>query len=196
MQPQDITDVIERARAGDREAWNTIVGEYASLVWWVIRGFRLTQGQAADAAQTAWLRLIEHLDSIREPERLAGWLRTTTRRVCLEILRESSRETPVDYGEAHAAATLGRTREQEEDGPEAATVREEHQRLVRTALSTLPPRDRALLELLASSDTVSYRQIGGQLGMPVGSIGPTRARVLARLRAALEREGIRDAALR
>jgi len=196
MESDEITNLVQRARAGDQAAWNAIVDEYANLVGWVVRSYRLGASQAADAAQTTWLRLIEHLDSVREPDRLGGWLSTTARRVCLEIMRQSRREYLVDscedQGEVETA--IGRYQDVAEDGPEARTIRQDQQRVVRGVLDTFSDRDRTLLELLASDD-VSYKGISERLGMPIGSIGPTRARLLVRLRLGLEAVGVRDATL-
>src|SRR3712207_8783081 len=80
MDTAEVTDLVRRAVRGDQRAWQEIVDEYGGLVWSVARGFRLSEAQMADAVQTTWLRLVEHLAEIREPERLPGWLRTTTRR--------------------------------------------------------------------------------------------------------------------
>jgi RNA polymerase sigma factor (sigma-70 family) len=196
MESDEITNLVQRARAGDQAAWNAIVDEYANLVGWVVRSYRLGASQAADAAQTTWLRLIEHLDSVRQPDRLGGWLSTTARRVCLEIMRQSRREYLVDscedQGEVETA--IGRYQDVAEDGPEARTIRQDQQRVVRGVLATFSDRDRTLLELLASDD-VSYKGISARLGMPIGSIGPTRARLLVRLRLGLEAVGVRDATL-
>jgi RNA polymerase sigma factor (sigma-70 family) len=196
MESDEITNLVQRARAGDQAAWNAIVDEYANLVGWVVRSYRLGASQAADAAQTTWLRLIEHLDSVREPDRLGGWLSTTARRVCLEIMRQSRREYLVDSCEdqAEAETAIGRYQDVAEDGPEARTIRQDQQRVVRGVLATFSDRDRTLLELLASDD-LSYKGISERLGMPIGSIGPTRARLLVRLRLGLEAVGVRDATL-
>jgi RNA polymerase sigma factor (sigma-70 family) len=194
MEPSEVTVLVSRAIAGDRAAWNAIVDEYAGVVWSVVRGFRLGEAQAADAVQTTWLRLIEHLTAIRDPERLAGWLRTTARRSCLEVIRTAGREQLVaDHPED--AATARRQGDGRDDGPETALLRREQRDAVRRVLATLPERQQQLMALLVAVPPVSYEEISARLGMPVGSIGPTRSRVLARLREALEREGICDMVL-
>jgi RNA polymerase sigma factor (sigma-70 family) len=165
-------------------------------VWAVTRTFRLNDAQAADAVQTTWLRLVEHLTEIREPERVAGWLRTTARRVCLATVRESGRELLTDISEEHAGLVSDRySAAADESGPEVSAVRRDQQVLVRRAVATLPERHRVLLGLLASSPPASYEEISAWLGLPVGSIGPTRARILTRLRAELETVGLPDMAL-
>ena len=194
MEPEQLTDLVRRAARGEQSAWQAIVEQYSRLVWSVARGYRLSEAQTADAVQTTWLRLIEHLPEIREPDRLAGWLRTTAQRVCLATLRELRREEPIESCERHLA-TDDRRPVGEESGPEECAVRLDHQVLVRRAVATLPERHRALLGLLVSSPPISYQEISAGLGMPVGSIGPTRARILARLRLELATAGLYDAAL-
>jgi RNA polymerase sigma factor (sigma-70 family) len=193
MDAAEVTGLVRRAAQGDQRAWQGIVDEYSGLVWSVARGFRLDEAQMADAVQTTWLRLVEHLTEIREPERLPGWLRTTTRRTCLATARQSLREQPVDAAEQSAAWDHGG--HLDDAGPETSAVRQDQQVLVRRAVATLPPRHRALLGMLVSSPPVSYEEISAGLGIPVGSIGPTRARILGRLRTALETAGLHDAAL-
>jgi len=193
MDTAEVTDLVRRAARGDQRAWQGIVDEYGGLVWSVARGFRFSEAQTADAVQTTWLRLVENLAQIREPERLPGWLRTTTRRVCLSMLRDYCREQPTDDVEPPSAAL--RWGPADDAGPETAAVRRDQQVLVRRAVDTLPPRQRALLGLLVSSPPVSYEEISAGLGIPVGSIGPTRARILARLRTTLETAGVHDLAL-
>ncbi|HEU5268147.1 MAG TPA: sigma-70 family RNA polymerase sigma factor [Jatrophihabitans sp.] len=192
MDSDEIADQVRRARDGDAQAWETIVGEFTNLVWATVRGFRLSDAQAADAVQATWLRLVEHVDAVREPARIAGWLSTTCQRVCLEIVRGAGRETPVDpQDEARMASVADPSVAHE---PEWAAVHREDMRLVQEALAHLDERDRTLLRLLASSQRPSYQQIAARLGMPIGSIGPTRARALNRLRAALAELGLVDLA--
>jgi RNA polymerase sigma factor (sigma-70 family) len=193
MDSAEMILLTRRAGDGDRTAWNAIVDEYSVLVWSVVRGFRLGEAQAADAVQTTWLRLVEHIDKIRDPARLPGWLRTTAHRVCVDAIRESGRELPVDTHHENTGPIQDRFRE--EDGPEASALRHEREALVRAALADLPARHRMLLALLVASPALSYEEIGARLGMPVGSIGPTRARILGRLRTALEAADFHDLAL-
>ncbi len=195
MDSAEVTAVIRRAAEGDQGAWTVIVEEYGGVVKAVARGYRLSEGQTADAVQTTWLRLVEHLAAIREPDRLAGWLATTTRRECLAILRKTDREQPTDSCESCLGAAADRYSAPEEAGPEVVAVRQDHRVLVRRALATLPEQHRVLIGLLACSPPPSYREISAGLGMPKGSIGPTRKRILARLRVELETAGLNDMSL-
>jgi RNA polymerase sigma factor (sigma-70 family) len=194
MDSAEVTVLIHRAAEGDRAAWHAIVDEYAGLVWSVVRGFRLGDAQAADAVQTTWLRLIEHVSAIRDPERLPGWLRTTARRACLETIRGAGREHPVAEHWEDARPASNRP-DADDGGPESCSIRKEQQRLVRAALAALPERHQALVRLLVASPPASYEEISEQLDMPIGSIGPTRARILARLREALAAQDLCDSAL-
>jgi RNA polymerase sigma factor (sigma-70 family) len=193
MDTAQVTDLVRRAAQGEQQAWQGILDEYSGLVWSVARGFRLSEAQTADAVQTTWLRLVEHLTEIREPERLPGWLRTTTRRVCLSMVRDYCREQPTD--DVEPPTTALQWSPADDAGPETCAVRRDQQVLVRRAVSTLPPRQQALLGLLVSSPPKSYEEISAGLGIPVGSIGPTRARILARLRTMLAAAGVHDLAL-
>jgi RNA polymerase sigma factor (sigma-70 family) len=194
MSSAEVTVLVRRAAAGQQAAWEELVDQYSPLVSSVVRGFRLGETQAADAAQTTWLRLVEHLTDIRDPERLPGWLRTTARRACLAIIRESGREQLTDSVD-DLGTTADRYRDAGYDGPEVRVLRQDQQALVRRALADLNLRQRALLALLVASPRLSYAEIGARLDMPVGSIGPTRARILARLREALETADLHDLAL-
>jgi RNA polymerase sigma factor (sigma-70 family) len=196
MEPAEVTVLIHRAAEGDPTAWNAIVDEFAGLLWSVVRGFRLNEAQSADAVQTTWLRLVEHIADLREPEHVAGWLKTTAHRVCLQVIRQGGREQLTDWEEDRGPVSGVRYEGPDEDGPEAAAMRQEQQVLVRRALAELPDRHRQLMELLVASPPISYQDISARLGMPVGSIGPTRARILARLREALATVGLQDLVLR
>ncbi len=189
---RDVADLLRRAAGGDQAAWHDVVERYSALLWSVVRRFRLPDAQAADAVQATWLRLLENVDTIRDPERLAGWLRTTVRRECLETIRRSGRERPSDPHAPQAAVEP--VSDRADADPEAVLLRRERTDLVRAAVRALPEHSQQLLGLLVASPALSYEEIGARLGMPVGSIGPTRARVLARLRASLADAGLRDAA--
>jgi RNA polymerase sigma factor (sigma-70 family) len=167
--------LVRSAASGDRSAWDSIVERYSGLVWSVARGHRLGPADAADVTQTVWLRLVENLDRLRDPEHVGGWLATTTRHECLRVLRRNGREVPGDDVQVDAPTAV-------EDSPEWHTLSSESRRLVWLALSHLSERCKLLLRALAYSPDSSYAEISDALGMPVGSIGPTRARCLERLR--------------
>ena len=107
MEAAEVTVLVHRAAEGDPAAWNAIVDEYAGLLWSVTRGFRLNEAQAADAVQTTWLRLVEHVADLREPAHVAGWLKTTAHRVCLQVIRQGGREQLVDWDEDRGPVSAG-----------------------------------------------------------------------------------------
>jgi RNA polymerase sigma factor (sigma-70 family) len=177
----DITRIVSAAADGDQQAWDLIVARYSALLWAVTRAHRLGTADAGDVVQTTWLRLIEHLPQIRNPEGLGSWLATTARRECLGLLRSGARCQPseevellVDAGADHAEL-------------DSALLTAERDAELWAAFGRLPARDRALLRLLAVDSPPSYQEISAALGMPIGSIGPTRARSLERLRRELLR---------
>lgn len=171
------TALVEAAARGDQDGWDEIVQRYLPLVYSVIRRYRLSPKDAEDVSQTVWLRLVEHLDSIREPRALPMWIATTTRNEALRLVSAHRRTTPVDPLGASTLDVEADVAELDED-----LLRAERQQAMRAGLAALSPRHRELLLLLVADPPLSYEQIGARLGMPVGSIGPTRARCLARLR--------------
>jgi RNA polymerase sigma factor (sigma-70 family) len=163
---------------GDSGAWDEIVSRYSGLVWSVPRGFALSMADAADVSQTTWLRLVEHLGRLREPEHLGGWLATTARHECLRTLRKGGREVvPFD---ADIDIESG------EPTPEAVVLHDERDRLVWLSLGEIPQRCQVLLRALSTSPPPSYDEVSAALGMPIGSIGPTRARCLDHLKKRLQ----------
>jgi RNA polymerase sigma factor (sigma-70 family) len=166
--------IVAAAARGDESAWKQLVDRYTGLLWGVARAHQLTGSDAADVVQTSWLRLVEHLPEIRNPGCIGAWLATTARRECLRTLRRSARLQPADGIELLA--------DEEVPDVDAQVLRGERDAALWRAFSRLPARDRALLRLLSSDPAPSYEEIAAALGMPIGSIGPTRARALDRLR--------------
>jgi RNA polymerase sigma factor (sigma-70 family) len=163
--------MVAAARLGDERAWRQLVSRYTPLVLSVIHRDGLSRADAADVNQTLWLRLVEHLDQIRAPAALPMWITQTTRHECLRVVRTSRRVQLVD------TITLI-----DETAPDEALLAAERHRALREGFAQLPERCRALLALLVVDPPVSYEEIGRQLAIPVGSIGPTRARCLRKLR--------------
>ncbi len=169
-----LRELIDAANAGDQVAWDAIVDRFNGLVWSTTRAHRLSAADAADVVQTTWLRLVEHLDRIRDPERLGAWLATTARHESLRLIRLHGRELPTD--DADALDSPG------DDGVDHALLTAERDTALARALSTIGERCRALLRMLSAPEPPSYEEIGAALGMPIGAIGPTRARCLDKLR--------------
>jgi RNA polymerase sigma factor (sigma-70 family) len=174
-----VAELIEATMDGDESAWGELVRRYARVVRAVIWRYRLRDRDAEDVSQTVWLRLIEHLHSIREPEALVGWLSVTTRNECLRQLNGSSRTLPVDP--MTAPEPTGPTAEPQPE-PDADLLRAERYEVLRHGLAELAPRDRQLLFLLIADPPVPYAEIAERLDMPIGGIGPTRKRCLDKLR--------------
>jgi RNA polymerase sigma factor (sigma-70 family) len=172
----DVPQLVTAASRGDQGAWNAIVDRYLPLVYSVTRAYRLSRSDAEDVNQTVWLRLVEHLDHLREPRALPKWILTTARHECSRLTRAGRREQPVD---PLTDRTLGGA--VDDEVVEADLLRAERQQSLRDGLARLRPADRRLLVLLTEDPPRSYREISELTGMPIGSIGPTRARSLARL---------------
>lgn len=175
-QEPDVSALVRAAAEGDEDAWAALVERFSGLVWSVTRGFRLSHHDAAEVSQTAWLQLIEHLGDIREPERVGAWLATTTRRLCFLTVRKAGRAVPMDLDDGHLASP-DTTAEFD-----AALDMGERRAALARALEDLPEPGKALLRLLSSDPAPSYAEAAAALDMPIGSIGPTRARCLDRLR--------------
>jgi RNA polymerase sigma factor (sigma-70 family) len=174
---QTTAELLAAASSGDRSAWNALVDRYARLVWSVARGFALSAADAADVSQTTWLRLVENLGRLRDPEHLGAWLATTARHECLRILRRSGRElVGVDDLDVEAG----------EPTPEKVVLDRERDRLLWRSLGEISQRCQVLLRSLATVPPPSYHEVSAALGMPIGSIGPTRARCLENLKKRLD----------
>jgi len=169
-----LADLVRAAAGGDEAAWNALVDRFSSLVWATARAHRLSRDDAADVAQTTWLRLVEHLDRIREPERLGAWLATTARHESLRVIRRGGREQPTDQSDLFEAPA--------DDAVERLLVDPDRDAALWRGFAALSERCKSLLRLLVSDEEPSYDEIGAALGMPVGAIGPTRGRCLEKLR--------------
>lgn len=169
--------LVRRASAGDRAAWYGIVERYSPLVWSICLRYRLSREDADDVGQSVWLLLVEKIGSLRDPAALPGWLATATRRECLRVLRTAPR---------HVHAGLPPDDQLPPD-VDAATMEEhvlaaERNAALRAAFAELPPHCRELLSMMICDPPFRYEEISAALDMPVGSIGPTRARCLERIR--------------
>lgn len=176
----DVGLLVRQARGGDLGAWERLVDKFSRLIWAMTRDFRLPESDAADVVQATWLRLLEHIDRIEYPERIGSWLATTARHECLRHLAAGKKVMLMHDEEA----TLGDSASHQPDVDERLLADERAQE-VREALTMLPGRWQQLLELLMADPPASYTEISDQLGLPVGSIGPTRGRCLDRLRVIL-----------
>jgi RNA polymerase sigma factor (sigma-70 family) len=164
--------LVQDAAAGNQDAWNTLVEKFAPTVWAIARGHRLSSADSTEVFQTTWLRLLEHFDRMEDPGKVGVWLATTARRECLRALRMNGESLATE--EAGDVPTVS--------APERQSMSDERQRKVNRLVEQLPVRHQILLRLLSSESPLTYVDISEALSMPIGSIGPTRARALARLR--------------
>jgi RNA polymerase sigma factor (sigma-70 family) len=178
---QTVAELVAAARMRDKTAWEELTRRYGTLVRGVVARYRLQEADAADAAQYTWLRAIERLETLRDSERFGAWLASIAGRECLALLRRSRRERP---DEAMLEAQVSPA-----SGPESLVVAAEINRAVVAAVADLAPQRRQLVNELFYRPDQDYGQVSRSMNMPVGSIGPTRGRVLAGLRTSLDRAG-------
>jgi len=176
-----IAGLVSAARGGSEEALGQIVTELSPLLWQVARAAGLSRGDAEDVLQTVWLRLLSHLDGIHNPMALTGWLVITTRREAWRVHGAGRRQRPADQD---WLAALPDT----EPGSEEQAIVDDERRVLWAAIAQLSPRCQELLRIIAFVPRPDYQAVAAELGMPIGSIGPTRGRCLAKLRALLADE--------
>jgi RNA polymerase sigma factor (sigma-70 family) len=175
---------LERIARGDAAAWAEIAVRYGPVVRAIAgRTYGLGPADTADVVQNTWLRLLERAETIRDPERIAGWLATTARREALAIARRRSIETSLNAVDGDPPSP--------DTSPEAQALDAETRLLLQRATDDLSNRGRALIDVLFFDPArPPYAVAARRLGMPIGSIGPTRSRALRNLRAALGCEGV------
>jgi RNA polymerase sigma factor (sigma-70 family) len=176
-------ELIAACRQDEAAAWDQLVARYERLVHRIPLRYGLSRAEADDVFQTVWLTLLEKLDTLREPERVASWLVTTTRRAAWDLRRGSEHERIQATDPAELPEVL--------DGltPEEEVGRFQQAQRAQQAAARLDQRCRRLLYYLyQDSDNPSYAEIADKLGLSIGSIGPIRARCLDKLRAILEDE--------
>ena len=188
LSPEEAERHVADAAAGDRAAWERLVDAYGGLIWAIARNHRLSPGDAADVSQTTWLRLLENIDRLTDPTRVGAWLATTARRECLRLRARRQRMVLVaeqidpTLDPLYAAAP----------DPDSGVLDAERDAAVRRALATLAPRCQQLLRLLMLDPPPSYEEISAAVGIPVGSIGPTRGRCLDKLKALVTSAGVEN----
>jgi len=179
VESNPVPRLVAAAVNGEAAAWHALVARYTPLLLSVVRRHRLQDDDAEDVVQTVWLRLVEHLGELREPAALPGWILTTSRHECLRIIR-GRRVMPSSDPFGHRGAAGAEVVEETLD---ATMLDAERHEALLAAVAELPDRQRELLTLLIEDPPVPYEEVSARLGIPVGSIGPTRARALARVRA-------------
>ena len=169
-----VAALVEGAARSDDNAWNALFTRHNKMVTAIARAHGLADADVADVSQTVWLRLVEHVDRIREPERVGSWLATTTRNECMRVWRQRGKVTLL------ADPNL-LERVVDESTPEPAVETHDRDRQLRAAVATLPTNQQAILGKLMSDPAPSYLEVAEDLDIPVGSIGPNRQRCLRTL---------------
>ena len=170
---RELAAIVSAAAAGDAAALRSLVDRFDRALRSVTRFYRLSQWDADDIIQTTWLAFLEHGRTLREPSAVSGWLMTTARRQSLRLLQRRMREQPTDD------PTLG---DNLDGDPHDELLAAEQRAALLGALEELPLRKRRLMTLLVAKPDMSYEEVGETLGMPIGSIGPTRLRSISHLR--------------
>jgi len=172
-----VTDLVARAKDGDRQAWDALIERYAPLIWSICRRHRLGRADADDVGQSVWLRLVDQLDRVRDPAALPGWLATTARRECLRVLCATQGPRATVYARDVESLPDERT-----GLADQGLLAAERHAALREAFGQLPPNGQQLIAMLIADPPVPYAEISAQLGIPVGSIGPNRSRYLDKMR--------------
>jgi RNA polymerase sigma factor (sigma-70 family) len=171
-------ELVSRIRARDESAWCEMSDRYESLLRWIARQCRLSAEDTDDVVQLTWLHCLEHINQLTDPQRLGGWLATICRRECIRLATKGRREVPLSESDL---ARLADGRCADGDPYVEVVVHDQNNRLF-NAISALPKRQKMLLAELLKQEDQSYLDLSRRLGLPVGSIGPTRQRAVARLR--------------
>jgi RNA polymerase sigma factor (sigma-70 family) len=174
-----IAVLVSAARDGSDDALGQIVTELSPLLWQIARAAGLSSGDAEDVLQTVWMRLLAHLDGIRTPAALTSWLVVTTKREAWRVRGAGRRQVPADQEWLAALPD-------QEAGSEEQAIMGDERRVLWAAIAQLSPRCQALLRIIAFTPRPDYQVVAAELGMPLGSVGPTRGRCLAKLRALLD----------
>jgi RNA polymerase sigma factor (sigma-70 family) len=167
--------LVARAAGDDQQAWDELIERYAPLVWAICTRYRLSSHDIEDVGQSVWLLLVEQLGKLREPAALPGWLATTTKRECLRVVTATRKSQQLGSTVDDALVADKRAIDEE-------ILVAERNAALRTAFAELPPHGQHLLAMLFRDPPCSYSEISATLGIPIGSVGPQRARCLERLR--------------
>jgi RNA polymerase sigma factor (sigma-70 family) len=171
---RELASLVRSAGKGDPQAWEALVERFTPMLRAVAGSYRLNGADGDDVAQATWAAAFTHLDRLRDPEAIGGWLAVTARREALRVIERRNRELAVDEPRGPTTA--------DPSTPETALLAAEEHEVVHAAVGRLPERQRRIVRALLRHADVSYVELAGRLRIPTGSIGPTRQRALARLR--------------
>lgn len=170
---RELQSLVDAAIGDDQRAWERLVGEFTPMIRGIARRHRLGAFDQDEVVQRTFLALVRHIGRLRDPLSIPGWIATTARRASVAVIGEGAREIPTaevvpdDSLQADHAESL---------------LQAERREAVRSAAARMPARQRAFVSALSMEPALSQRQVSERLGMPVGSIGPTRQRCLERMR--------------
>jgi RNA polymerase sigma factor (sigma-70 family) len=170
----DLGPLVEAAKAGDHQSWELLVAHFTPKLRSVVRGYRLGEADVDDILQETWTAALTHIDRLRVPEAFGGWLLVTARRASLRVIERSRREVVAIDEHLPNGVT--------ERMPDSALLEHEERIAVNTAVERLPERQSTIVRALLLDSGTSYADLADRLRIPLGSIGPTRERALARLR--------------
>lgn len=182
-----MTGLLARVSRGDQDAAARLVETFSPMLQAMARRAGVPEHRVHDVVQTTWLRLFEAPSRVEDPERLAGWLRTVAMREAWRTVGSARREQACGDALSGLVSTV--------PGPEERVVCSEEVAWLRGAIDRLPPRQRLVMHELTLDPSPSYEEIAERTGIPVGSIGPTRARAVDRLRRLRQTEGTPESGL-
>jgi RNA polymerase sigma factor (sigma-70 family) len=172
-----VIDLVTRAATGDKHAWDALVERFSPLMWSICRQYRLADPDAQDVSQKVWLQLVDQLGTIRDPAALPGWLATVTRRECLQVLSAAHRCVTAGY-----LTDIQNIADDQSGAADDELLAAERHAALREAFAALPPSGQQLIALLLQDPPITYAEVSDRLGIPIGSIGPTRRRCVDKLR--------------
>jgi RNA polymerase sigma factor (sigma-70 family) len=188
---QSLTSLVAGAIDGDSDAWSALVTRLERVVWKSVNMMTFDHEARDDAFAATWLRLAERLDTIREPEKLPGWLATTACNEVRQIIRQRSRQQTMQGAEwatySGGVGDLLDTLAGDEGDHSRGMQLDESRRDVRAAFGRLDAQCREIITVLVLADPpVPYEQASERLGRPIGSLGPSRRRGLQKMKSLLE----------
>ncbi|HEX4727363.1 MAG TPA: sigma-70 family RNA polymerase sigma factor [Jatrophihabitans sp.] len=171
-------EAFQRYRQGEQQAMAELVAMLTPILWHAVRAQRLDRESTEDVLQTTWLALVGHADRITDSRAVLQWLLVAARREAWRVVRGHARQAPYEIEEDAITSS-------EDELPENLVLRDVDDKILWSHIAQLPDRCRELLRVIAFADRPDYAELARALRMPIGSIGPTRGRCLAKLRSCL-----------